>query len=194
MLPRFHAGWPLKDFFDAIRHAIVQGVAVLLSPMPLEIRAATPEDAPAACHLMRRSITELCFADHRNDQAILKRWLSNKTPEVFVSWIRQPDSSLLVAVENGSILAVGAVTDAGEITLNYVSPDARFRGVSRALLATLEGRAMEQGNTRCILKSTETARPFYLSNGYVEDGLPAGKFGTSSGYPMAKRLVPSILG
>jgi hypothetical protein len=52
---------------------------------------------------------------------------------------------------------------------------------------------MEQGNTRCILKSTETARQFYLSNGYVEDGLPAGKFGTSSGYPMAKWLVPSVL-
>jgi len=34
VLPRFHAGWPLKDFFDAIRHAIVQGVAVLLSLMP----------------------------------------------------------------------------------------------------------------------------------------------------------------
>ena len=162
--------------------------------MPLEIRAATPEDAPAACQLMRRSITELCFADHRNDQAILKRWLSNKTPEVFASWLRQPDNSLLVAVESSSILAVGAVTDAGEITLNYVSPDARFRGVSRALLAALEVRAMELGNTRCILKSTETARRFYLSNGYVEVGVPAGKFGTSSGYPMAKRLVPSILG
>ena len=94
---------------------------------------------------MRRSITELCFADHRNDQAILKRWLSNKTPEVFASWLRQPDNSLLVAVESSSILAVGAVTDAGEITLNYVSPDARFRGVSRALLAALEVRAMELG-------------------------------------------------
>ncbi len=100
--------------------------------MPLEIRTATPEDATAACQVMRRSITELCVPDHRNDEAILKRWLSNKTPEVFVSWIGQPDNSLLVAVEDGNILAVGSVTDAGQITLNYVSPDARFRGVSRA--------------------------------------------------------------
>jgi hypothetical protein len=79
--------------------------------MPLEIRTATPEDAPAACEVMRRSIAELCVPDHRNDEAILQRWLSNKTPEVFVSWIRQPDNSLLVAVEDGNILAVGAVTD-----------------------------------------------------------------------------------
>ena len=157
--------------------------------MSLEIRAATPEDAAAACQVMRRSIAELCFADHRNEEAILNRWLGNKTPEVFVSWLGQPDHSLLVAVEDGNILAVGSVTDAGEITLNYVSPDARFRGVSRALLGALEARAIERGNARCTLTSTKTARRFYQANGYVEDGLPAGNFGTSSGYPMTKLLV-----
>src|ERR1019366_951048 len=90
-----------------------------------------------ACQVMRRSIAELCVADHRNDPAITERWLSNKTPEIFKSWIR-PDNSVLVAVEDNRIFAVGCVTDAGEITLNYVSPDARFRGVSGALLAALE--------------------------------------------------------
>jgi GNAT superfamily N-acetyltransferase len=160
--------------------------------MPLEIRAATPEDGPAACQVIRRSIAELCAADHRSEEAILKRWLSNKTPEVFVSWMRQPDNSLLVAVEDGNILAVGSVTDAGQIALNYVSPDARFRGVSRALLGALEARAIERGNTQCTLSSTETARRFYQANGYVEDGLPVGNFGTSSGYPMTKLLVPHM--
>src|SRR5258707_11040363 len=75
----------------------------LLSPMPLEIRTAGPEDALAACQVMRRSIAELCVADHRNDEAILKPWLCNKTPEVFLSWIGQPDNCLLVAVEDGNI-------------------------------------------------------------------------------------------
>src|SRR6267378_3897521 len=154
--------------------------------MPLEIRAATPEDAPAACQVMRRSIAELCVADHQNDEAILTRWLGNKTPEIFVSWIRQPDNSLLVAAEGGNILAVGSVTDAGQITLNYVSPDARFRGVSRALLGALEARAVERGNTRCTLISTATARRFYRAAGYVEDGPPQGKFGTTGSYPMSK--------
>jgi GNAT superfamily N-acetyltransferase len=89
-----------------------------------------------------------------------------------------------------NILAVGSVTSAGLITLNYVSPDARFRGVSRALLRALEARAREKGNTRCTLTSTETARRFYLANGYVEVGVPVGHFGTSSGYPMSKLLGP----
>jgi GNAT superfamily N-acetyltransferase len=155
------------------------------------IRDAIEEDASAACDVMRRSIAELCVADHRNDPAILARWLSNKTPETFKSWIR-PGNTLLVAVEDNAILAVGCVTDAGEITLNYVSPDARFRGVSAALLGALEARAKERGNERCALNSTETARRFYLARGYSEDGSPAGKFGTNGAYPMSKRLTDPI--
>jgi GNAT superfamily N-acetyltransferase len=155
----------------------------------MEIRDAIPEDAPAACEVLRRSISELCGADHRNDPVILRRWLANKTPETVASWIRKPGNSVLVAVESDTILAVGCVTDAGEITLNYVSPDARFRGISRALLVALETRAQERGNKRCTLLSTETAHRFYESAGYVGDGPPEGKFGTTSSYPMSTLLV-----
>lgn len=86
-------------------------------------------------------------------------------------------------------MAVGCVTNSGEITLNYVSPGARFRGVSKALLGALEARAMEQGNESCMLKSTETARRFYLARGYIQDGPADGKFGMRSGYPMSRCLI-----
>ena len=155
----------------------------------MKIRDAVPADAAAACQVLRRSIVELCVADHHNDPAILERWLANKTPEIVTSWIARPDNSVLVAVEGAAILGVGSVRDPGEITLNYVSPDARFRGVSRALLRALEARAIERGNNQCTLLSTETARHFYHSNGYAEDGPPQGKFGTSSSYPMSKQLA-----
>jgi len=154
----------------------------------MQIRDAPPEDAAQACEVLRRSIVELCIADHRNDPAILARWLSNKTPEIVASWIASPGNSVLVAVEHGAILGVGAVTGDGEITLNYVSPAARFRGVSRALLGALEARAMERGNSRCRLVSTETARRFYRSAGYDEDGPPQHKFGTALSVPMSRRL------
>ena len=155
----------------------------------MEIRDAVPEDAPSACEVMRRSISELCSADHHDDPVILGRWLANKTPEIVASWITKPDNSVLIAVECDIILAVGSVTDADEITLNYVSSDARFRGVSRALLVALETKAQERGNQRCTLLSTETARRFYRSAGYVEDGPPQGKFGTTSSYPMSRELA-----
>jgi GNAT superfamily N-acetyltransferase len=154
----------------------------------MHIRDAEPTDAAAASEVIRRSITELCAADHHDDPAILTPWLANKTPEIVARWIANRASSMLVAVEGDAILAVGAVSDTGAITLNYVSPDARFRGVSKALLRALETRALERGNTRCTLSSTETAHRFYRDAGYVDDGPPSHKFGTTGGYAMAKRL------
>jgi hypothetical protein len=100
--------------------------------------------------MIRRSIVELCIADHRNDPAILTQWLSNKTPEILLSWINQPANSLLVAIEGDHILAVGSVTNAGEINLNYVSPDVRFRGVSRVMLGALEARAVSGARSRAL--------------------------------------------
>jgi GNAT superfamily N-acetyltransferase len=153
------------------------------------IRDATSEDAVAACQVLRDSISQLCVADHGSDPAILKMWLANKTPDTVAAWAVQKGSSLLLAVEGNAILGVGSVTDAGEITLNYVVPAARFRGVSRALLQALEARAVERGNRRCRLTSTETAHRFYQTVGYVDDGAPSGKFGMRSGYPMSKQIV-----
>jgi GNAT superfamily N-acetyltransferase len=152
------------------------------------IRPARIEDAVSACDAMRRSIAELCSADHHDDPAILARWLYNKTPAVFGGWIADPDNFVLVAVEEHTVLAVGILRSDGEMTCNYVSPDARFRGVSKAMLAALEAIAREHGNDVCNLTSTETARRFYRRAGYEEVGMPQGNFGTTGAYPMLKRL------
>jgi GNAT superfamily N-acetyltransferase len=156
--------------------------------MPLVIRDARDDDAVQGCEVLRRSIVDLCTVDHHGDPAILERWLGNKTPEIFRSWIVQPGNNLLVAIEGARVVAVGSVTDEGQITSNYVSPDARFRGISKALLAALEHRAASHGCARCTLNSTETARRFYPAQGYVETGMASGHFGTNSGYPMSKPL------
>jgi GNAT superfamily N-acetyltransferase len=155
------------------------------------IRDATPDDAAKACAVLRASISELCVADHHNDPEILGRWLANKTPENVAAWACAVDGSFLVAVENDAILAVGGVRDSGEITMNYVAPAARFRGVSAALMAALEARAVQRGAVRATLLSTEVAHRFYLSRGYQDVGPPQGKFGTSASYPMAKALPSS---
>src|SRR5207248_886502 len=127
----------------------------------MQIRQASASDAEEACRVLRRSIVELCQPDHRGDSEALDMWLANKTPENLPRWISE--SNLFVAMENGSILGVGAINDAGEITLNYVSPDARFRGVSKALIDRLEACALELGVRRVTLDSTTTARRFYLA-------------------------------
>jgi hypothetical protein len=119
----------------------------------MEIRDPTGQDASAACEVLRRSISELYESDHRNDQKILDRWLANKTPEIVAPWIANPDASVMVAAESNNILAVGSVANSGEITLYYVSPDARFRDISRAMLRSLEVRAVERGNPTCSAAS-----------------------------------------
>jgi len=156
------------------------------------IRDATPADADQACEVLRESIAQLCGADHRDDPAILTRWLANKTPDNIAAWADGIGRSLLVAVEDTTsgqvILAVGGVRDSGEITLNYVAPAARFRGVSSALLAALEGRAVQRGAATATLLSTETAHRFYLARGYRDEGPSVGKFGTAASYSMIKSL------
>ena len=154
----------------------------------MQIRDAYPEDAQQICDVVRRSIAELCAADHGNDPAILGHWLVNKTPEIVTSWIQNGNNSTLIAVEDTAVLAAGAVTNSGEITLNYVSPAARVQGVSRALLHALEQRAVERGNRQCRLTSTATARRFYLARGYEELEPISGLFGTPRSYPMIKRF------
>jgi GNAT superfamily N-acetyltransferase len=153
------------------------------------IRAAHVEDAVGACEVLRRSIVELCALDHHNDPGIVQGWLANKTPENVTAWINDRGNRVLVAVEHDSVLAVGAVRTDGEITLNYVSPDARFKGVSRAMLAQLEAIARDFGNDACRLLSTETALRFYLSAGYEQKGPSEGKFDTTSSYPMVRRFI-----
>jgi hypothetical protein len=90
---------------------------------------------------------------------------------------------VLVAVEDGSILAVGSVTNAGQITLNCIA------GRKISWCQSSHARALERGADQCRLLSTETARRFSRSAGYGEDGPPQGKFGTTSSYPMSKRLT-----
>ncbi|WP_426958381.1 GNAT family N-acetyltransferase [Muricoccus radiodurans] len=156
----------------------------------MRIRDAVPADAPAACDVLIRSITVLCAGDHRNDPAILSRWLANKTPENVAAWIALPDRSFLLATAGQAVLGVGAVTDIGEITLNYVAPENRFRGISKSLIAALEARAAHRGAARLHLHSTGTARRFYRSAGYADDGEPTNLFGLS-GFPMSKPLPTS---
>jgi GNAT superfamily N-acetyltransferase len=142
--------------------------------LPTKIRAAVAADALAACEVLRRSIAELCVVDHDNDPEILGRWLANKTPEIIASWIARSDNSVLVAVEGDTILAVGSVTDGGEITLCYISPDARFRGISRALLGALEN-PRRRARQQALHLAQYPDRPALLPRRRLHRRRPAGR-------------------
>lgn len=154
----------------------------------MRIRAAIPDDAVEICNVLRRSITELCTADHGGRDDILLPWLANKTPENVGEWIEQPFQTLLVAEIDSAMAGVGLATDEGEILLNYVSPDYRFRGVSKALLSEFEKHLLLRSVTVVRLVSTETAHRFYAGQGYKPVGEPQIWWGTALSYPMEKQL------
>ena len=131
----------------------------------MNTRRARIDDAAEACLVIRRSISELCSLDHGGDEKLLANWLSNKTIENVRKWILQ--GHFFVAEEAGIMLGVGAMDAAGEITLDYVSPDARFRGVSKALVLCMEDHARALGIEDCSLDTTQTALRFYQGLGYA---------------------------
>lgn len=134
------------------------------------IRRATLADGAAAIQTLRRSIIELCVADHHNDAEELEPWLRNKTLENWAKWVAMDDAVLLVADRDGAVVGVGSTTLQGMILLNYVHPEARFSGVSKALLAALEAALLQRGVRQCRLQSTLTARAFYAACGYRVEG------------------------
>jgi GNAT superfamily N-acetyltransferase len=156
--------------------------------MRCAVRVAVAQDAEASCHVLRRSITECCVKDHRDEPSILDSWLKNKTPENVRTWFERDGSFPVVAESEGAIVGVALMSAKGEVALCYLVPEARFVGAGKALLSALEVEAVRRGLDSLHLESTLTARPFYLRNGFDASGEPAVAFGITA-FPMRKRLV-----
>jgi GNAT superfamily N-acetyltransferase len=95
----------------------------------------------------------------------------------------------VVAESASGIVGFGLLDFDGRLALLYVSPDTRFQGVSKAMLAALERYAANAGIRELTLDSTLTARAFYFNCGYASAGESVTCFGRSQGYQMSKRIT-----
>jgi GNAT superfamily N-acetyltransferase len=134
------------------------------------VRRAGVEDTDAVVTVLRRSITELCVADHRNDPGVLGAWLENKTAENVRKWIESPGNFMVVAEVGGAVCGVASLGITGRILLCYLLPEVQSTGVGRALLAGLEAEARRQGIRELSLESTVSARGFYSKLGFRPNG------------------------
>ena len=153
----------------------------------MQVRPAQIADADHAIDVVRRSIQELCVSDHKGDSATLSMWLSNKTADNMRRWIA--DHTVLVAAEGEQIAGVASVRFDGHVLLNYVAPEARFKGASKSLLRDIEVWASHRGLKWLTLDSTATAPRFYLSNGWTIAGPPQPGFGVTMRNPMLKAVT-----
>lgn len=152
------------------------------------VRQTTPKDAEAAVKVVRRSIEELCTADHHNDAATLARWLASKTSENFRSWIASVDNFCMVAEADGRLSGIGLVHRDGEIQLFYLAPGAQRQGMGWAIHTALEAQAHAWGLPKLHLDSTVKARLFYEAMGYKPSGEAKHRFGVLQCYPYEKVL------
>src|SRR4051812_29939763 len=108
-------------------------------------RIAEHRDGEAAVSVLRRSITVLCVADHRNNPAALQEWLENKTVENFNAWMTSKDNFCVVTEVDTQVIGVGLINRGGDIQLCYVAPECQGRGFGSAILAALEDAACTWG-------------------------------------------------
>lgn len=154
----------------------------------IAVRRAAPPDAAEAARVMRASIRRLCIADHGGDPSRILDWCANKTATEVRRWLAAPGTQVYVAETGGRIAAVGALSVAGEVLLNYVAPAFRFQGASSALLARMEADLAALGHGEGRLDSTATAHDFYLARGWRDVG--GSRLRRSvAGQPMRKSLA-----
>jgi N-acetylglutamate synthase-like GNAT family acetyltransferase len=153
----------------------------------IEIRSATPEDAAAACEALRRSISECCKEDHKDDEAILAAWLGNKNSDTVATWFSSTANYALVATYGEHVVGVALLTRAGKIALCHVTPETLFKGAGKDLLRGLEQQALEWGLPWVKVLSTGSSKEFYARNGFIACGDATSAYGTK-GYKMIKQL------
>jgi GNAT superfamily N-acetyltransferase len=157
------------------------------------VRRAEARDAEAAVEVVRRSITELCTADHRGDADTIAKWLSNKTVQNFVSWFANDDNFCVIAEASSRLCGVGLLHRGGEIKLFYLAPNAQRQGMGNAIHLALEEKANAWGLRELRLESTVLARPFYERLGYRSVSVGKHRFGVLHSYPYEKTLQPDLL-
>ena len=138
--------------------------------------------------MVRRSITELCVADHQNDATTLAEWLANKNPEVFVKWLASPNNFCLVAEENDHLLGVGMLLRNGYVSLLYLLPGVQRRGIGKAIYLGMEQQAKHWGLRKLTTESTASACAFYERMGFKSTGDAVLGFGRARCWPYEKAL------
>lgn len=158
----------------------------------MNIRPALPDEAEAAIDLVRRSITQLCVEDHQNDPATLQGWLANKSAKNMRAWIETPGCFAFAAEREGQLAGIGVYTGAGDLLLLYVDPNARFSGVSSALLKHMEDSARALRLPSLHVSASRAARRFFLERGYFvqeqEDDIFESELGPEDSNEMSKTL------
>lgn len=151
--------------------------------MSLRIRPALPEDAAAMGDIRARSIRMLCAQDHGDDPSAVENWIGDGSPAKFLRLLEDANARLVVAEEDRVIVGLGG-RNGDRVTLNYVDPGHRFKGVSKTIMRHLQAQMRAEGLAVARLDSSRTAAAFYHALGWRRSGADL----ADGSIPMSMRL------
>jgi N-acetylglutamate synthase-like GNAT family acetyltransferase len=97
-----------------------------------------------------------------------------------------------MVLEDDQIIGVARMHKSGEnqgqVRCVAVAAEAQGKGVGKAIMSHLEGRAKEMGMQEIVLEARENAVPFYKSMGYVIEKESYLLFGEIQHYRMKKGI------
>jgi len=138
--------------------------------MPYTVARASSADSHEIAKLLRRSIIELCQSDHGDEPDRYEAWLKTKSADQVEKWIDGPGGAFVAQDQDKRILGFVMGSPSGQVLMTHVLPEARFTGVSKALMRAVEDYFRDRGLDLAHLNSTGTADRFYRAIGYTETG------------------------
>ena len=157
--------------------------------MPLKLRAAHADDAPALTQIMQDYKASLGYPED-----LMRQWRGQWqiTPEMVT------DHELIVAEDAGQAIAFSGLKQnpPQSVTLEYlyVSPGAQKQGIGTLLLQRSEDRARQIGCDKVTLRSEVIAGGFYERRQYKTVGQEPSKMAPGRFMPlMEKTLVGNVV-
>lgn len=156
--------------------------------MPLKLRPATPEDAPALTDILHRA--KASFSDNANSATPSRE--DRRISEATIASLH-----MTVAEKRGTAVAFSGLTvrDGDTLQVDYlvVPPEARGQGIGALLLARAEEHARWRNLSRLFLNSDADAAGFYEKNGFRTLSKRPGPTGAGKDVlNMEKPLPPSV--
>ncbi len=153
----------------------------------LLIRTYRPDDLDALIELFTSAVRQVASRDYSPAQ--IEAWAPVAVNRA--QWKTRLGGRPTYVVEaGGQIVGFSDLEPDGHIDMLFVHADHQGRGIARALLDHIHGRAGEQGISRLFTEASITARPFFERKGFevveAQDVELRGQ--TFRNYHMAKSL------
>lgn len=153
----------------------------------MKIEKADKKHLKAIAEVIKDSIESLCGKDHLNKKEHIENWLLERSEHNLGKILFNSDSQAFVCINKENVVGVSHITNSGELKLCYVHSDYIGQRIGHLLLKAAEQQAQEWGLSKITMISTNTAKGFYCSHGYIKSGEQILYIGMP-GYPLEKKI------